>query len=110
MLRYFKVVRTQLYSDTQAIKKDKQHISYRALQSLSLCETNKFYLRNGLVFFMTAVYKETGHVYVKFKSSDIVNQGKTLKRDEDRGSTVVKCAINRKVAGSIPEGVIGIFH
>jgi len=30
---------------------------------------------------------------------------------EDRGSTVVKCcATNRKVAGSIPDGVIGIFH
>jgi len=36
----------------------------------------------------------------------------------DRGSTVVKalcyksegCATNRKVAGSIPDGVIGIFH
>ena len=29
----------------------------------------------------------------------------------DRGSTVVKgCTTNRKVAGSIPEGVIGIFH
>jgi len=33
----------------------------------------------------------------------------------DRGGTVVAqwlrcCATNRKVAGSIPEGVIGIFH
>jgi hypothetical protein len=29
----------------------------------------------------------------------------------DRGSTVVKvCAINRKVAGSIPDGVIGFFR
>jgi hypothetical protein len=28
----------------------------------------------------------------------------------DRGSTVVRfCAINRKVAGSIPDGVIGFF-
>ena len=31
--------------------------------------------------------------------------------DRDRGSTVVKVrAPNRKVAGSIPDGVIGIFH
>ena len=29
----------------------------------------------------------------------------------DRGSTVLRCcATNRKVAGSIPNGVIGIFH
>ena len=31
----------------------------------------------------------------------------------DRGSTVVNllcCATNRKAAGSIPDGVIGIFH
>ena len=29
----------------------------------------------------------------------------------DRGGTVVKCcATNRKVAGLIPDGVIGIFH
>jgi len=29
----------------------------------------------------------------------------------DPGSTVVKvCATNRKVAGSIPDSVIGIFH
>jgi len=27
----------------------------------------------------------------------------------DRGSTVARCATNRKVTGSIPDGVIGIF-
>jgi hypothetical protein len=34
--------------------------------------------------------------------------------DNERGHTVVQwlrhCATNRKVAGSIPDGVIGIFH
>ena len=32
-------------------------------------------------------------------------------QNRDRGSTVVNCcATNQKVAGSIPDGVIGIFH
>jgi len=36
---------------------------------------------------------------------------RVVKSRGDRGSTMVKvCATNRKDAGSIPDGVIGIFH
>ena len=31
-------------------------------------------------------------------------------RNNMRSSLLIHCATNRKVAGSIPDGVIGIFH
>jgi len=47
-----------------------------------------------------------------YRSQNILREIKhKIPSNVDRGGTVVKCcAINRKVAGSIPAGVIGIFH
>jgi len=42
---------------------------------------------------------------------DMCKQSETVFSTGDRGGTVVKVlCLNRKVVGSIPDGVIGIFH
>jgi len=53
-------------------------------------------------------------IFFKTSKPTLVFNLSFLRRDETGGTAVAQwlrcCATNRKVAGSIPAGVIGIFH